>query len=78
VVQFKKKIRIRARLSGVPQPVEIPTRFSGCGVKPAAEADSLVGALAASLKQSPDTNLFSKLHHCRKARPLRLSARRSA
>jgi len=31
VVQFEKTTRIRARLSGVPQPVETPTRFSGCG-----------------------------------------------
>jgi uncharacterized damage-inducible protein DinB len=60
---LKKTIRIRAHLSGVPQPVETPTRFSGCGFKPAAEADSLVRAFAASLKRSPDTNLFSKRHH---------------
>jgi hypothetical protein len=58
VVQFEKKIRIRARLSGVPQPVETPTRFSGCGGQPGAKADPLVRALAASLKRSPDTNLF--------------------
>jgi hypothetical protein len=49
VVQFEKPIRIRARLSGVPQPVEAPTRFSGCCGKPAAEADSLcqrIGGIA--------------------------------
>jgi hypothetical protein len=31
VVQFEQTIRIRARLSGVAQPTETPTRFSGCG-----------------------------------------------
>jgi hypothetical protein len=31
VVQFEKTIRIRAHLLGVPQPVETPTRLSGCG-----------------------------------------------
>jgi hypothetical protein len=36
VVQFAKTIRIRARFSGVPQPVETPTRFSGYDGKRAA------------------------------------------
>jgi hypothetical protein len=67
VVRFKKTIRIRARLSAVPQPVETPTRFSGRGGEPAAEADSLVSAWAASLKRSPAANLSSNctlLHSC--------------
>jgi hypothetical protein len=38
VVQFEKTIRIRAHLSGVPQPIETPTRFSGSGGNPAAES----------------------------------------
>jgi hypothetical protein len=67
VVQFEKAIRIRARLSGVPQPVETPTGFSGCGGKPAAEADSLASALAASLQRSPDTDLFLNCTTTKKA-----------
>jgi hypothetical protein len=55
---FEKPIRIKARLSVVPQAVETLMCFSGCG-KPMAEADSLVKALAASLKRCPDTNFLS-------------------
>jgi hypothetical protein len=54
VVQFET-ISHQARLSVLPQSVETPTRLSGW--QPAHEAGSLLTALAASLKRSPDTNL---------------------